>query len=134
MPATANSNRSAHLIAVVDDDRAVRDGICNLLMSAAYSTVGFESAEAVLGFDRLPEVACLILDVKLPGLDGFELQQRLSGTGRAMPIVFISSYGDDDMRERAMQAGALAFLRKPVDVESLLGHLQYTVARAGAGP
>jgi FixJ family two-component response regulator len=134
MCATANTDRSAYLIAVVDDDRPVRDGLCNLLESATYSTVSFESAESLLRFNKLDEIACLILDVKLPGLDGFELQQRLWRFDRMTPIVFVSSYGDAEMHDRAMQAGAVAFLRKPIDVETLLGHLQHAISRREARP
>jgi FixJ family two-component response regulator len=134
MHATANTSRPDCLIAVVDDDRPVRDGLCNLLMSAAYASVGFESAEALLGYDRLIEIACLILDVKLPGIDGFELQQRLLRSGQTMPVVFVSSYGDAEMHERALRAGAVAFLCKPIDVEALLEHLRHAVAHRGGVP
>jgi FixJ family two-component response regulator len=134
MHATADTDRSVYLVAVVDDDRPVRDSLCNLLESAAYSTVRFESAESFLDFNRLDEIACLVLDIKLPGLDGFGLQECLWRFGLATPIVFVSSYGDVETRERAMRAGAVAFMRKPVDVEALLGHLQRAIAWKEAQP
>lgn len=128
MGSMRNHSTSLWLVSVVDDERSVRRGLSNLLKSAGYTTICFESAEAFLDFDRVAEVGCLVLDVKLKGIDGFELQERLVDSGMDVPIVFVSGHGDKEMQNRAMRAGAIAFLRKPIDVDALLTYIQRALA------
>jgi FixJ family two-component response regulator len=113
-------NRGLALVCVVDDDDAVRDGICNLLASAGYDTVAFASAEACLAFERLADVNLALFDVRLPGMDGFALHHALVERGLRVPVVFVSGHADADMAARALQAGAIALLQKPVDADTLL--------------
>lgn len=121
------------LIGIVDDERAVRQGLSNLLKSAGYRTECFASGEALLEYGPCTDLAILILDIKLGGLDGFEVQRRLADTGVRMPVIFVSSYGDDTVRKRAMDAGAVAFRSKPIDVDALLNDIEAILQAGGSG-
>ena len=112
--------RRAQLIAVVDDDDALRTSLDDLLQSVGLRVHGFASAEAFLQAPHAPETACLLLDVRLPGMNGLELQRQLGVMHWRIPIIFITVYADDDMRARALAAGAVAFLSKPCREEDLL--------------
>jgi len=111
---------SSPTVLLVDDDAAVRKALSRVLREEGWHVEVFESAEAFLV--RADHVAdgCLVLDVTMPGLDGLELQQRLIQTGKAMPIVFVTGYGDIPMTVRALKAGASHFLTKPVEAQALL--------------
>jgi FixJ family two-component response regulator len=108
------------LMAIVDDDDAPRNSLDNLLRSVGFRVQGFASAEAFLQAQHAPETACLILDVRLPGMNGLELQRQLVAAHWGIPIIFVTAYADDDMRSRALAAGAVAFLSKPCREEDLL--------------
>ena len=111
---------SVPLMALVDDDDALRNSLDNLLRSVGFRVQGFASAEAFLQAQHAPETACLLLDVRLPGMNGLELQRQLVAAHWAMPIIFVTAYADDDARARALAAGAVAFLSKPCREEDLL--------------
>lgn len=128
------SNRGSSddaLICVVDNDQPVRSAVENLLESAGYTTIAFDSGEACLASPRRAEFAFAILDIELGGMHGFALQQPLTAGGTLLPLVLFSAYGDHAMARRAIDAGAIAFLRKPVDVDLLLAHISKALA-AGA--
>jgi FixJ family two-component response regulator len=122
------------LICVVDDDESVRRAMANLLTSAGYSSICFDSGEACLASARRPEFAFAVLDVKLGGMSGFALQQRLAAADKPPPLVFVSAYADLAMERRAMAAGATAFLRKPIDVDLLLEHIARALAARAKPP
>jgi FixJ family two-component response regulator len=105
---------------VVDDDRSVRKGLARLLRSAGYTVETFSSAAEFLARERREGVGCLVLDVRMPGLDGMELQAELVARGFDLPIVFLTGHGDIPMSVQAMKQGAVDFLTKPVDDEALL--------------
>ena len=105
---------------VVDDDASVRGALARLLHSAGYQTETFASAEGFLAQSRFDAPGCIILDVRMPGLNGLELQQALAAADRQLPIVFITGHGNVPMSVRAMKAGAEDFLPKPFDDEELL--------------
>ena len=105
---------------VVDDDASVRGALARLLHSAGYQTETFASAERFLAQSRFDAPGCIILDVRMPGLNGLELQQALAAGDRQLPIVFITGHGDVPMSVRAMKAGAEDFLPKPFDDGELL--------------
>jgi FixJ family two-component response regulator len=105
---------------VVDDDASVRGALARLLHSAGYQTETFASAEGFLAQGRFDAPGCILLDVRMPGLNGLELQQALAAADRQLPIVFITGHGDVPMSVRAMKAGAEDFLPKPFDDEELL--------------
>ena len=111
---------AAKIVAVVDDDESIRAALIPALESIGVQAPGFNSADAFLGFDRLADVGCLVTDLKMPGVSGLELIARLRREGYAIPIVIMTAHGAPDVRAQATAAGAIAFLDKPFDVNSLL--------------
>ena len=114
---------------VVDDDTSVRESLKNLIRSAGFSVQTFSSAQEFLASQRPQGPSCLVLDVQLPGLSGLDLQQELAKGGIQIPIIFITGHGDIPMSVRAMKAGALEFLTKPIKDEDLLDAIQQAIAR-----
>ena len=112
------------LIAVVDDDSSLRESTQLLLRSAGYRAEVFASAREFLDSPRIDETACLLLDVRMPGMDGLELQRFLNDAQRQIPIIFITAHATDNAEQRARKAGAVDFLRKPVNDEKLLSAIQ----------
>jgi FixJ family two-component response regulator len=112
------------LVAVVDDDESVSEALQSLLRSVGYHAEGFDSAEAFLLSGRLPEMDCLILDVKMQGMGGMVLQELLDGIKPPLPTVFLTAHGDEATRRQAMKLGAVGFLRKPCSDEDLLNAVQ----------
>jgi FixJ family two-component response regulator len=111
-------------ISVVDDDDSVRESLRGLLRSVRFGVEVFASAEEFLGSDRLSETDCLILDVRMQGMNGLELQRRLLSIRPGMPVIFISAHGDDELRSRALRGGAVEYLLKPFSEEALLNAVQ----------
>ena len=110
-----SSVKRANLVAVVDDDDLLRDALRRLLKASGLGAISFESAEDLLNSGRLSEIACLIADVRMPGISGLDLQARLKTVRCAIPIIFITAHGDAKMRIQAMRDGAVEFLTKPFD-------------------
>ena len=108
------------LIAVVDDDAAVREATRRLLESLDCRVEAFGSAEHFLMQGNLNETLCLVLDLRLPGMSGLELQNYLARMSRSIPIIFVTGLIEGTLRERALRAGAVAFLHKPVLDQNLL--------------
>ena len=109
-----------NLISVIDDDQSVRKTTALLLESFGFRAAAFESAEAFLGSGRLQDTSCLIVDVRMPGMNGLQLQSQLAATGHRIPIIFITAYYEKESHRRAMQAGAVGFFGKPFAGEQLL--------------
>lgn len=107
-------------IAIVDDDEPLREALGSTLKAAGFATIAFASAEEFLSSADRKQTACLILDVRLPGMSGMELQRRLHESGDTVPIVFVTAHGDVSLRDLLMKAGAAAFLNKPVRRDTLL--------------
>jgi len=114
-----NRSGEAPLIGIVDDDEAIRDSISSLVRSVGFRAMVFPSAEGFLGSTWMHDSDCLILDVRMPGLSGLELQSRLAGMEVPIPVIFATAHHDDDVRKRALDQGAVAFLRKPFTDEAL---------------
>jgi FixJ family two-component response regulator len=110
----------ASSISVVDDDESLRESLEGLLKSMGYSVNVFSSAEGFLSSKALSKTNCLILDVRMPGMSGPELQQKLKTLGHRIPIIFITAHGDDDVIARVMADGAVDCLLKPFSEDSLL--------------
>jgi FixJ family two-component response regulator len=108
------------VIAIVDDEEEVRMALERLLRTSGHVVATFASAEALLSSDRLKDVRCLIADIRMPGMSGLDLQSRLGEEGHPIPTIFITAHGDENIRFRAMEAGAVAFLEKPFDRVVLL--------------
>ncbi len=115
---------STKLIAVVDDDELVRLALQRLLKAAGFAVTSFGSAEDLLRSGQLPEAACLIADIRMPGMSGLDLQARLKDESCAIPIIFITAHGDEKMRLQAMRAGAVGFLAKPFNSDVLLDRVR----------
>ncbi len=109
-----------NLISIVDDDESVRRTTTLLIESFGFRAAAFESAETFLRSGHLHDTSCLIVDVQMPGMNGLQLQSHLAASGRGIPIIFVTAYESEDSRQRAMQAGAAAFLGKPFNDEQLL--------------
>src|SRR5881409_725747 len=122
-------NEKNALVFIVDDDRDTRESLRNLIRSAGLSAQTFSSAQEFLAAERPKAPGCLVLDVQLPGLSGLDLQQELAKAGVKIPIIFITDYGDIPTSVRAIKAGALEFLTKPVNREDLLRAIQQAIAR-----
>ena len=108
------------LVVGVDDDFRVRESLARLAESAGHLFLMFPSAEAFLQSGTLAETACLITDVRMPGIDGLELQRRIRIDYPRLPVIFISAHFDDDLRRRALNGGAVDFMYKPFDGADLL--------------
>ena len=117
------------VIHVVDDDASFRSSMSRLLQASGYRTELYESGNALL--ERLPigESGCILLDLQMSGVQGFELQERLAKTGNALPIIFLTAHGDIRAGVRAMKAGAEDFLTKPVSKEALFECVERALAR-----
>jgi FixJ family two-component response regulator len=108
-------------IVVVDDDRRVRESLESVLESAGYEALLFASGEEFLRSSALDEASCVITDIRMPGVDGIEVQRRVTVVRPQLPVMFITAHrNDSDVRRRALQGGAVAFLYKPFDGEDLL--------------
>jgi FixJ family two-component response regulator len=117
------------LVAVVDDNAALREAVESLLRSVGFAARGFESAEAFLGAGAGPHADCLILDARLPGMSGRALHRRLLADGDRVPVIFISAHeAGEEAVARALQEGAIAFLRKPFPDGDLLDALRRALA------
>lgn len=114
------SGVTKHVVVGVDDDFRVRESIVRLAESAGYAPLVFPSAEALLESGELREAACVISDVRMPGMDGLELQRRVRAGYPGLPVILISAHVDDKVRRRALNEGAADFLYKPFDGEELL--------------
>jgi len=122
-------SQSNLLVATVDDDRRVRESLQSVLESAGYEALTFESAETFLLSGALSNVTCVIADVRLPGMDGTELQRLIRRERSQLPVIIITAHDDDGVRQQALRGGAVAFLVKPFDGGDLLAH----IARATNG-
>jgi len=119
------------IVFVVDDDVSVREALEGLIGLEGWQVETFASAEAFLSRPRVFVPTCLVLDVSLPDLNGLDLQKRLAGRND-MPIIFITGYGDVPMTVQAMKAGAVEFLMKPFNDETLLGAIRQAIERSRA--
>ena len=108
------------LISIVDDVSFFRNSLNNLIRSIGFRVQEFSSAEAFLNSDQVRDTACLILDVRMPGMSGLQLQRQIVAANWRIPIIFITSYADGDARAKALEAGAVDYLYKPFREEDLI--------------
>jgi FixJ family two-component response regulator len=124
------SEQNGRLIAIVDDDASLRRSLRNLLMSAGLRVETFESAEVFLESDARDNTRCLVLDLRMPGMGGLGLLRQLVAAGSRIPVIILTAHGDEDTRLRLLQAGAIAFLEKPVQGAALLDAVRGALAAA----
>jgi len=115
---------SPPIISIVDDDASVREAIKRLIRSLGYNACTFASADEFLKSEQVQDTSCVITDLHMPGLSGIDLQDRLIARGHRAPVIFITAYPEEDVRARAMKAGAVGFLSKPINHDRLVSHLE----------
>jgi len=121
------SNSSSKLVAIVDDDQSVQNALKDLMESVGISARSFGSAQEFLASDERNRTACLIADIRMPGISGLEMQAKLKAEGSFIPIIFITAHADAKIKMQAIKAGAIEFLSKPFDDEVLLEKVRPTL-------
>lgn len=124
------ANVTRQFVVAVDDDFRIREAIKSLVESAGYAPLIFSSAEEFLDSGALAAASCLITDVRMPGMGGIELQRRIRLERPSLPVIFISAYNGDEIRQTALGEGALDFLHKPFDAADLLEVIQSALINA----
>jgi FixJ family two-component response regulator len=122
--------RGSEVISIVDDDLSVRRALRRLVHSAGYPVETFASAQEFLGSPREAVIGCVVLDIHMDGMSGFELQERLVSDHRAVPIIFITAHDDARTRERIRTSGAAGYLSKPFDPQALLDAIRRVAGAA----
>ena len=122
---------NSRLVAIVDDDESVQSALQDLIESDGLSPLCFGSAEQFLDSEARHKAVCLIADIRMPGMSGLELQEKLKAERCQLPIIFITAHGDDEMRIQAMREGALEFLSKPFKDAVLLEVVHAALERSG---
>jgi FixJ family two-component response regulator len=112
---------SANLISIVDDDEAAREAVVSLVRALGFTAASFKSAAEFLKSGCLLRTDCLITDMRMPGMTGFELYRHLIATGRSIPTILVTAYPDEAVRARALSAGVHCYLAKPLEPDALLG-------------
>ena len=120
--------KASPVVFVVDDDESVRKSLRRLIRSMGFGVVTFASAEDFLAYEPTASLGCIVLDIRMPGISGVELQKRIAGTHRDLPVVVITGHGDDETKRQALSAGAVAFLYKPFDDHALLEAIERALA------
>lgn len=123
------SEKKPKVVAIVDDDESIRNALVGLMKATGFSARAFASAEEFLNSPERENTACLIADIRMPGMSGLELQAKLNSNYHRIPIIFITAHGDEKMRMQALRAGAVEFLTKPFDDETLIDSVRAALAR-----
>jgi len=123
--------QTSRLIAIVDDDESLQRALQDLIESVGLSTLCFGSAEQFLESEARHKATCLIVDIRMPGMSGLELQAKLKAEGCRIPIIFITAHGDSELRTLAMGDGAVEFLTKPFNDAVLLEVINAALERSG---
>jgi len=121
------------LVAIIDDDASVLATTDSLVRSLGYIVNTFASAEEFLRSNRLDDLSCVIADVQMPGMSGVELQSRLLTQGNHVPFIFVTAFPDERVRAQALRAGAICYLTKPFDGDSLIQGLQAALKKYDEG-
>jgi FixJ family two-component response regulator len=111
-------------VILVDDDASVRKALQRLIRAAGYEVQSFADAASYLARPAPAPPACIVLDIRMPAMTGFDLQSAIAGTSRALPVVFITGHGDEDVRTQALEAGAVDVLFKPIDEDALVAAIE----------
>src|SRR2546430_14167247 len=121
---------NGRVVCVVDDDASLRRSLRNLLTSVGFRVETFQSAETFLESVHRENTGCVVLDLRMTGMNGLDLLRHLGATGSRMPVVILTAHGDDETRQRSVQAGAVAFLKKPFQSATLLDAVRTALAPA----
>jgi FixJ family two-component response regulator len=121
------------IISIVDDDASLRTATLRLLKAMGFAPHAFATAQEFLQSPRLSDTSCLIADVEMPGMSGVKLQEHLIAHGHTTPMIFITAFPEERIREQAMKAGAIAFLTKPFDESRLLECVEQALNRSRDG-
>ena len=121
---------STPTISIVDDDESVRVAIVSLLSSLGWTVDAFGSAEEFLNSPRANDSSCLVVDVQMPRMSGVELQRVLKARGQSVPMIFVTAFPEEGVRDRLLKAGAVGFLSKPFDDQSLIKCIDRALSRA----
>jgi FixJ family two-component response regulator len=132
LPLACDDDSEQPLVIIVDDDASVREALSELIESVGFRTAGFASTQELLVAGVLDRLGCLILDVRMPGASGLDLQDHLAQSGNLKPIIFLTGHGDIPMTVQAMKAGAIDFLTKPVRDQTLLDAVMTGIKRDAA--
>jgi FixJ family two-component response regulator len=122
------------VISIIDDDASVREATQRFLRALGYVAHAFASANEFLRSSQVTDNSCLIIDIKMPGMSGVELQRQLQIQGCQVPIIFITSVDDENIRTQALNAGAVCFLTKPFEIRTLIKHLEEALKRRPSAP
>jgi FixJ family two-component response regulator len=125
-----DTHTKTNIIAIVDDDAPLREALSSVMKAGGFLTSTFGSAEEFLDSGNQNDTACLILDVRLPGISGIELQRRLQDAKSPIPVIFVTAHGDASLRDLLIKAGAAGFLNKPVRSDALLKEIHAALERA----
>jgi FixJ family two-component response regulator len=125
--------QTSNVIAIIDDNESIQDSLCDLIESGGFEAQCFGSAKEFLESDLHYEAACLVVDIRMPKMSGLELQARLKQEECNVPIIFITAFGDVEIRAQAMKEGAVELLAKPFDHQLLLRILRCTLDRGMYG-
>jgi len=121
------------VISIVDDDTSVREGTVDLIQSSGFGVEAFQGADDFLNSKHLGRTSCLIADVRMPGMTGLELHERLIQTGIPIPTILLTAYPNEKDRERALRSGVICYLAKPYKEEDLLGCIRSALAASDGG-
>ena len=121
--------RTGRTVSVVDDDQSLRRSLSNLLTSVGFRVDTFASAEEFLSSSQQENTGCLVLDLRLAGMSGLDLLKHLGAIGSRIPVIILTAHGDDEVRQRALQAGAVALLGKPFRGDALLDAVRTSLNR-----
>src|SRR5262245_61303879 len=124
------TDQTVTIVVGVDDDIRIREAIESLVESAGFASFVFASAEEFLQSGKALAACCLITDVRMPGIDGLELQRRIRADRPQFPVIFISGHHDDEVRRKALEGGAFAFMYKPFDPRDLLAAVNQAISNS----
>ena len=127
-----DTHTKTNIIAIVDDDAPLREALSSVMKAAGFLTSTFGSAEEFLDCGNQNDMACLILDVRLPGISGIELQRRLQDAQSQIPVIFVTAHGDASLRDLLIKAGAAGFLNKPVRSDTLLREIYAALEKSAS--
>ncbi|PYM86705.1 MAG: two-component system response regulator [Candidatus Rokuibacteriota bacterium] len=119
------------MVSIVDDDASLRRSVRNLLLSVGFRVETFASAEEFLRSAQRDNTGCLVLDLRMTGMNGLDLLRHVAATGSRVPVVILTAHGEEEARQQALEAGAVAFLRKPFQGDALLDAVQTAMHHGG---